>query len=71
LLAVLQSFTEPSRFNENEQRSDILERVDNFKIAMLEIAGGATKANRIEIRPFLGLGQEHQNLFRDYVFKHP
>ena len=30
-----------------------------------------TKANRIEIRPFLSLGQEHQNLSRDYVFKHP
>jgi hypothetical protein len=30
-----------------------------------------TKADRFEIGPFLSLGQEHQNLLRDYVFKHP
>jgi hypothetical protein len=30
-----------------------------------------TEADRIKIRPFLSLGQEHQNLSRDYVFKHP
>jgi hypothetical protein len=31
----------------------------------------STKADRIEIRPFLSLGQAHQNLLRDYVFKQP
>jgi hypothetical protein len=41
LLAVLQGFTEPSGLNKNEQRSEVLERVDNFKIGMLEIVGGA------------------------------
>jgi hypothetical protein len=51
LAAVLQSFTEPSRFKEKEHSSEILQRVDDFKIGMLRIVRGSklfiTQSKRI------------------------